>query len=54
MGTGEPVNPALVTLWFVELQHILMCRGWAPLPLSLSSLHFLHSLWNTALKTNQG
>lgn len=21
MGTGEPVNPALVTLWSVELQH---------------------------------
>lgn len=24
MGAGEPVNPALVTLWFVELQHIWM------------------------------
>lgn len=24
MGTREPVNPALVALWFAELQHILM------------------------------
>lgn len=55
MTTRGSINPALVALLYVETQHVLM-KVSRPLigALSLSSLRFLHSLWNTALKTNGG
>lgn len=62
LSTRGSINPALVALLYVEAQHVLMkvsrlgMARRAPLigPLSLSSLRFLHSLWNSALKTNRG